>query len=102
MSGLSGSPSLYDGMLFSALGEDNDKMVGSECSTVGTGLGGFWFNACGGFRPNAIYYRTETNPSSSGILWKQATSSHLTIMKRTKMMVRRKTLSIGTPGTVSN
>ena len=71
--------SLNNNALFSTLDNDNDNWTG-DCSSYGTGTGGFWFTSCGGFQPNAYYYNTESVPADHGMLWYALTTSNTCLL----------------------
>ena len=58
------------GQQFSTVDRDNDGRSDINCAQFWGGLGGFWWNYCGDFRPNGHYYNSSrTRPLNPGLHW---------------------------------
>jgi len=90
-------PTLVDGIhsmrannlqYFTTGDNDNDKIINNNCAKLSYPYGGFWFQACSAFYPNAKYKHQEPCVNKEGIIWHTWLDKEKSL-KWTEMMFRR-------------
>uniref|UniRef100_A0A7M5UYX9 Fibrinogen C-terminal domain-containing protein n=1 Tax=Clytia hemisphaerica TaxID=252671 RepID=A0A7M5UYX9_9CNID len=81
----------YDGMFFTTTDRDND-IIAKNCAKLRT-RGGFWYEKCGDFFPNGVYYEESDSFKPDPYLYhgiRYTNWNSLYTLKSVEMMIKRK------------
>lgn len=74
----------HNGMKFTTIDSDNDKLVGGNCAE--DYLGAWWYKACHSVNLNAKYWPQDHTAYGNGIQWLSITT-HNRVLKAVAMYI---------------